>query len=54
MLILDEPFNHLDQKSCEQVSEAIKKLADSGVAVLYTGHEYKIEGSHPLEVTQWR
>lgn len=37
-MILDEPFNHLDQKSREQVSEYLHNFIRSGKSLLITGH----------------
>jgi ABC-type Mn2+/Zn2+ transport system ATPase subunit len=54
LLILDEPFNHLDEESCKQVSKEIKSLSESGVAVIYTGHEYEIFGSTRCEIQKWK
>lgn len=54
LLILDEPFNHLDQISCQNVSKQIQDLSSRGIAVLYTGHEYIIESGHEVEIDQWR
>ncbi|MGK0367294.1 MAG: ABC-type Mn2+/Zn2+ transport system ATPase subunit [Thermoproteota archaeon] len=54
LLILDEPFNHLDKESCQLVAREIEELAKSNVAVIYTGHEYIIPGSKNCEVSKWR
>lgn len=54
IIILDEPFNHLDKKSCELVSEEVLKLSQKGISVLYIGHDYKIPTTVDIEVDQWR
>ena len=54
LLILDEPFNHLDQISCKQVSNEIERLVKCGVSVLYTGHDHELENSRVIEVMKWR
>lgn len=54
LLVLDEPFNHLDTKSIELVGHEITNLAANNVAILYTGHTDGVHFSHECEVTQWR
>lgn len=54
LLVLDEPFNHLDQGSAQQVVLQMQEMAASGVAIIYTGHEHKIDGSISCEVSQWK
>ena len=54
VIILDEPFNHLDTKSIAQVIIELEKLALSGITVIYTGHEHLIPGSRDIEVEKWR
>jgi len=53
-VILDEPFNHLDIKSCELVTKEIIELCRKGLTVLYIGHDYKIENTRDIEVGQWK
>jgi ABC-type cobalamin/Fe3+-siderophores transport system ATPase subunit len=53
ILFLDEPFNHLDTKSSNLVSEEIIELSKSGVSVLYIGHDFIIPGSKDYRVDQW-
>lgn len=54
LLILDEPFNHLDKKACSDVAREIERVSNNGVAVIYTGHEYELNKSRKIEVSQWR
>ncbi len=52
--ILDDPFNHLDFKSCELVASEIMELSRKGLTVLYIGHDYKIEKTRDIEVGHWK
>lgn len=54
LIVLDEPFNHLDLASIEQVVDTLEKYSEKGISILYTGHEKYIPGSKDLEVMQWR
>lgn len=54
LLILDEPFNHLDQDSCQLVANEIYKLSQNSVAVIYTGHDFAVPNSQSVEVLKWR
>lgn len=54
LLVLDEPFNHLDQASIKNVSSEIEALADTGVTVIFTGHNDIISKSKVCEVILWR
>tara|TARA_Y100000385_G_C12955911_1_gene577511 strand:+ start:488 stop:1033 length:546 start_codon:yes stop_codon:yes gene_type:complete len=54
LIILDEPFNHLDPVSSKQVEEKLLELAKSGCCIIYTGHEYTIAESIDIEVNQWK
>lgn len=54
LIILDEPFNHLDPMSCKKVEETILEKVKAGLSVIYTGHEYKITGVQDIEVAQWK
>lgn len=54
LVVLDEPFNHLDPASCKKVENELIKLAQGGCCVLYTGHEYSISSGIDIEVNQWK
>jgi ABC-type Mn2+/Zn2+ transport system ATPase subunit len=54
LLILDEPFNHLDQASAQKVSECLVDLNQSGMTIIYTGHDHKLTGAQDIEVLKWR
>ncbi len=54
LLILDEPFNHLDKESTSQVIILLEELKNKGLAIIYTGHSSTIPGSKKVEVSQWR
>lgn len=44
MLLLDEPFNALDEASVAQVTALLHAKADAGVTIVMTSH-------HPTEIT---
>jgi len=54
LVVLDEPFNHLDHQSCTQVTELLCAMAKEGMTIIYTGHEHTIPGGRDIEVEQWR
>ena len=43
ILILDEPFNALDYKTCNDIKEIIRILQAEGRTILMTSHNYDIE-----------
>ena len=44
LIVLDEPFNALDQASVEQLSAQLDHLVSAGIALVYTSH---LEGGWP-------
>ncbi len=54
LIILDEPFNHLDKKSCDQIIECIQELIQLGKAVVFTAHENLVDQSKEIKVSKWR
>lgn len=50
-MILDEPFNHLDQKSRDQVSEYLQNFIRAGGSLLITGHHDL--GFRKENLTRW-
>lgn len=54
LIILDEPFNHLDQKTCIQIIQSIEEFVSSGKTVIFTAHEKLVESSTEIEVSKWR
>jgi ABC-type Mn2+/Zn2+ transport system ATPase subunit len=53
IVILDEPFNHLDIKSCELVAQEILEQSKKGLTVIYIGHDYTIPDTRDIEVDRW-
>lgn len=39
VLLLDEPFSHLDQESCQQLGDLIKNFSDEGHSVIFSSHD---------------
>ncbi len=54
LLILDEPFNHLDRETTSQVTQYLEELSRKGLAIIYIGHSSTIAGSKNVEVSKWR
>ncbi|MCT4642159.1 MAG: ABC transporter ATP-binding protein [Bacteriovoracaceae bacterium] len=54
LLILDEPFNHLDEKSSLEVKKELEKLNKKGLTIIYTSHDIELEGTINIEVSKWR
>ncbi len=54
LLIMDEPFNHLDDKSSETVQQELLQLKAKGVSILYTDHDIKIPGAREVEIEKWK
>jgi ABC-type Mn2+/Zn2+ transport system ATPase subunit len=54
IILLDEPFNDLDQKSIQDIKKIIREFALNGHIVIYIDHEVSVEGSVEVEVAQWR
>lgn len=51
-MILDEPFNHLDQKSQGQVREYLDNYVKSGRSLLITGHHDL--GHRKVDLNRWK
>lgn len=54
LILMDEPFNHLDNDSCNQIISCLEELLSKGISVIYTAHENKIISSEIIKVDQWR
>lgn len=54
LILLDEPFNHLDTNSCDQIISYLEELLSKGISIIYTAHENKIKSSKIIKVDQWR
>lgn len=54
LIILDEPFNHLDKKTCKQIVQCIEDFVKNGKTVIFTAHEKLVESSVEIEVSKWR
>lgn len=54
LVILDEPFNHLDQESCKEVVQEIYRKVSKGCTLIYTGHQGLFKDQKMVEVDQWK
>ena len=44
LVILDEPFNALDETSCQKIKEIIREKADSGALLIISSHDSELLG----------
>ncbi len=54
LLILDEPFNHLDERSTELVSEELFKQNKNGLTIIYSSHDIEIPATINMDVLKWK
>lgn len=54
LLLLDEPFNHLDKESVEKIINEMNKFVSTGGTIIFTGHGSSFSNAKMIEVSQWR
>ena len=57
LYVFDEPFNHLDKESIQELSKQLEMLVDKGKTVIMIGHKEPQVASHLMvkwEVSLWK